>query len=68
MVAKGVIGGMKEIQKMVDFVTKHNIMADIETISIKYVNTVMKRLAKGDVKYQFVIDVGNTLAATDSED
>ena len=29
-----------------------------------YVNTAVERLAKGDVRYRFVIDVGNTLAAT----
>jgi D-arabinose 1-dehydrogenase-like Zn-dependent alcohol dehydrogenase len=28
------------------------------------VNTAMERLAKGDVRYRFVIDIGNTLAST----
>lgn len=46
---------------MVDFAAKHNITADIEVIPIDYINTAMDRLAKGDVKYRFVIDVGNTL-------
>ena len=68
MVAGSATGGMKEMQEMVDFAAKHNITADIETISMEYVNTAMKRLAKGDVKYRFVIDVGNTLAITNSED
>ncbi|KAB1202002.1 putative mannitol dehydrogenase [Morella rubra] len=43
---------------------KHNITADIEVISMEYVNTATERLAKGDVRYRFVIDVGNTLAVT----
>ncbi|KAH9712641.1 putative cinnamyl alcohol dehydrogenase 6 [Citrus sinensis] len=58
------IGGMKETQEMIDFAAKHNITADIEVISMDYVNTAMERLAKADVRYRFVIDIANTLAAT----
>ncbi|CAN1231574.1 Probable mannitol dehydrogenase, partial [Linum grandiflorum] len=43
---------------------KHNITADIEVIKAENLNTAMERLAKGDVRYRFVIDVGNTLDAT----
>ena len=68
MVARSVTGGMKETQEMVDFAAKQNITVDIEIILMEYVNTTIKRLAKGNVKYQFVIDIGNTLAATNSED
>ncbi|KAH9712638.1 putative cinnamyl alcohol dehydrogenase 6 [Citrus sinensis] len=57
-------GGMKETQEMIDFAAKHNITADIEVISMDYVNTAMERLAKADVRYRFVIDIANTLAAT----
>ncbi|GMP32577.1 hypothetical protein CsSME_00006273 [Camellia sinensis var. sinensis] len=57
------IGGMKETQEMIDFAGKHNITADIEVIPADYVNTAMERLAKADVKYRFVIDIGNTLKA-----
>jgi D-arabinose 1-dehydrogenase-like Zn-dependent alcohol dehydrogenase len=63
-VAGSCTGGMKEIQEMVDFAAKHNITADTEIIPMEYVNTAMERLAKGDVRYRFVIDIGNTLAAT----
>ncbi|KAK3211122.1 hypothetical protein Dsin_015828 [Dipteronia sinensis] len=63
-VAGSGIGGMKETQEMIDFAAKHNIKADIEVISMDYVNTAMERLAKADVRYRFVIDIGNTLAAT----
>lgn len=55
---------MKETQEMVDFAAKHKITAEVEVISIDYVNTAMERLAKGDVRYRFVINVGNTLSAT----
>jgi D-arabinose 1-dehydrogenase-like Zn-dependent alcohol dehydrogenase len=64
MVVGSALGGMKETQEMIEFAAKHNITADIEVISMEYVNTAMERLAKGDVRYRFVIDVGNTLAAT----
>ncbi|XP_050260109.1 probable mannitol dehydrogenase [Quercus robur] len=37
------------------------LMMGIEVIPMNYVNTAMERLAKGDVKYHFVIDVANTL-------
>jgi cinnamyl-alcohol dehydrogenase len=57
------IGGMKETQEMIDFAGKHNITSEIEVIPMDYVNTAMERLAKGDVKYRFVLDVGNTLKA-----
>lgn len=58
------IGGTKETQEMIDFAAKHNITAEIELISMDYMNTAMDRLAKNDVRYRFVIDIGNTLAAT----
>ncbi|KAI9166110.1 hypothetical protein LWI28_026398 [Acer negundo] len=47
-VAGSGIGGMKETQEMIDFAAKHNIKADIEVISMDYVNTAMERLAKAD--------------------
>lgn len=56
-------GGIKETQEMVDFAAKHNILADVEIISMDYINTAMKRLEKSDVKYRFVVDVANSLKA-----
>ncbi|KAA8546660.1 hypothetical protein F0562_003109 [Nyssa sinensis] len=63
LVAGSGVGGMKETQEMIDFAAKHKIAADIEVIPMDYVNTAMERLAKADVRYRFVIDVGNTLKA-----
>ncbi|KAL6012666.1 hypothetical protein ACLOJK_003155 [Asimina triloba] len=60
-VSGSMIGGLKETQEMIDFAAKHKITANIEVISMDYVNTAMERLAKNDVRYRFVIDVGNTL-------
>ena len=58
------IGGMNETQEMIDFAAKHNITSDIEVIPIDYVNTAMVRLVKADVRYRFVIDIGNTLKSS----
>ena len=60
-------GGMKETQEMIDFAAKHNVTADIEVVPMDYINTAMERLAKGDVRYRFVIDIGNTLKAPVTE-
>ncbi|KAG4938829.1 hypothetical protein JHK86_044970 [Glycine max] len=61
IVAGSLIGGLKETQEMIDFAAKHNVKPDIEVIPMDYVNTAMERLLKEDVKYRFVIDIGNTL-------
>jgi len=61
IVAGSNIGGMKETQDMIDFAAKHSVKPTIEVIPMDYVNTAMERLLKADVKYRFVIDIGNTL-------
>ncbi|KAA8546676.1 hypothetical protein F0562_003093 [Nyssa sinensis] len=63
MIVGSAIGGIKETQEMIDFAAKHNIIPLVEVIPIDYVNTAMERLEKADVKYRFVIDIGNTLKA-----
>jgi len=55
---------MKETQEMIDFAAKHDVKPDIEVVPVDYVNTAMERLVKADVKYRFVIDIGNTLKAS----
>uniref|UniRef100_A0A7N0TMJ5 Enoyl reductase (ER) domain-containing protein n=1 Tax=Kalanchoe fedtschenkoi TaxID=63787 RepID=A0A7N0TMJ5_KALFE len=57
-------GGIKETQEMLEFAAKNGIMADVEVIPMDYVNTALERLAKSDVRYRFVIDIGNTLEPT----
>ncbi|XP_057500812.1 probable mannitol dehydrogenase [Actinidia eriantha] len=63
LIAGSAAGGIKETQEMIDFAGKHNITADVEVIPMDYVNTAMKRLAMGNIRYRFVIDIGNTLRA-----
>ena len=65
-VAGSMIGGLKETQEMMDFAANHNVKPDIEVISMGYVNVAMERLLKADVKYRFVINIGNTLKSTAS--
>jgi uncharacterized zinc-type alcohol dehydrogenase-like protein len=50
------IGGMRETQEMLDFCGQHGIVADVETIPASGINAAYERLARGDVKYRFVID------------
>ena len=56
--AGSLIGGLPETQEMLDFCGQHNIVCDIERISIKDVNEAYERTVRGDVKYRFVIDMG----------
>ena len=57
--AGSMIGGIAETQEMLDFCGKHNIVSDIEMISIDQINEAYERLLKGDVKYRFVIDMAS---------
>ncbi|WP_051313222.1 NAD(P)-dependent alcohol dehydrogenase [Sporocytophaga myxococcoides] len=57
--AGSMIGGIAETQEMLDFCGKHNIISDIEMISIQQINDAYERLLKGDVRYRFVIDMAS---------
>jgi alcohol dehydrogenase (NADP+) len=57
--AGSIIGGVRETQEMLDFCAEHGIVSDIEMIRIEQINDAYKRLAKSDVKYRFVIDMGS---------
>jgi alcohol dehydrogenase (NADP+) len=52
------IGGLAETQEMIDFCAEKGIVADVETIAIQDVNSAYERLAKNDVRYRFVNDMG----------
>jgi uncharacterized zinc-type alcohol dehydrogenase-like protein len=53
------IGGIKETQEMLDFCGAHNIVADVEVISIQKINEAYERLLRSDVKYRFSIDMAS---------
>lgn len=60
--AGSAIGGMRETQEMIDFCAEHNIVSDVEVVSIQAVNEAFERLLRSDVKYRFVIDMATLTA------
>lgn len=52
------IGGIDEMQEMLNFCGQHNIVSDVEVIKADYINTAYDRTVASDVKYRFVIDAG----------
>jgi uncharacterized zinc-type alcohol dehydrogenase-like protein len=58
-IAGSLIGGIAETQEMLDFCAAHGIVSDIESIPMQEVNAAYDRLAKGDVRYRFVIDLAS---------
>jgi uncharacterized zinc-type alcohol dehydrogenase-like protein len=56
-VAGSLIGGIEETQEMLDFCAKKKVFADVEVIEPKAIDSAYERLAKGDVRYRFSIDL-----------
>jgi cinnamyl-alcohol dehydrogenase len=52
-------GGMEEMQEMLNFCAEKGVEAMVEVVSMEKVNEVFERLLKNDVRYRFVVDVGN---------
>lgn len=50
------IGGIPELQEMLNFCGEKSIVSDVEVISADYINTAYERTVASDVKYRFVID------------
>lgn len=50
------IGGMVELQEMMDFCGEHHITSQVEVISADSINHAWERTVASDVKYRFVID------------
>ena len=53
------IGGIAETQEMLDFCADNGIVSDVELIPIQQINEAYRRMARGDVKYRFVIDMAS---------
>jgi alcohol dehydrogenase (NADP+) len=60
-IAGSQIGGIREIQEMLDFCSQHKIACDIEMIPIQKVNEAYERVLKSDVRYRFVIDMSSLM-------
>jgi uncharacterized zinc-type alcohol dehydrogenase-like protein len=61
--AGSVIGGVAEIQEMLDFCAKRGITADIEMIPMQDIEAAYARMTKSDVQNRFVIDMATLKAA-----
>ena len=44
---------------MLAFCAEHDITAEVATVSPARINEAFDRLRRGDVRYRFVIDMGN---------
>ena len=55
-IAGSMIGGIPEIQEMLNFCAEKSIVSDVEVINASYINEAYKRTIASDVKYRFVID------------
>jgi uncharacterized zinc-type alcohol dehydrogenase-like protein len=54
--AGSMIGGIPEMQEMLDFCGEHSILSDVEVIDASYADKAYERTIASDVKYRFVID------------
>lgn len=54
--AGSMIGGIPEMQEMLNFCGEKKILSDVEVIDASYINTAYERTVASDVKYRFVID------------
>jgi len=50
------IGGIAQLQEMLNFCAEKSILSDVEVIKADYINTAYDRTVASDVKYRFVID------------
>ncbi len=55
-ISGSMIGGVPELQEMLNFCGEHAITSDVEVINADYINEAYKRTIASDVKYRFVID------------
>jgi uncharacterized zinc-type alcohol dehydrogenase-like protein len=55
-IAGSMIGGMPELQEMLNFCGDKNLLSDVEVIEADYINQAYERTVASDVKYRFVID------------
>ena len=64
--AGSLVGGISETQELLNFSAEHDIVAEVETISIDQIEYAFERMGRSDIKYRFVIDMrsrGQTASA-----
>ena len=52
-------GGRRYTQDLLDFAGRHGITADVEVLPSAQVNTALQRLAAGQARYRFVLDLSD---------
>lgn len=52
-------GGLRQTVEMLEFCAEHGIAADVEVLPSSEVETALNRLAAGDVRYRFVLDMSD---------
>jgi len=57
--AGSMIGGVPELQEMLNFCGSNQIVSDVELIQPDYINKAWERTVASDVKYRFVIDASS---------
>jgi uncharacterized zinc-type alcohol dehydrogenase-like protein len=55
-IAGSMIGGIPQLQEMLNFCGEKSIVSDVEVINADYINEAYERTVASDVKYRFVID------------
>jgi uncharacterized zinc-type alcohol dehydrogenase-like protein len=55
-IAGSMIGGIPQLQEMLNFCGEKSIVSDVEVIKADYINQAYERTVASDVKYRFVID------------
>lgn len=58
-VAGSLIGSIAETQEIIDFCAEHEIAPEITIIPIQDINSAMKKVEKGDVRFRYVIDAAS---------
>jgi alcohol dehydrogenase (NADP+) len=53
------VGGRKHTAELLAFAAEHDITADVERVPSAQVGEALARLAKGDVRYRFVLDLSD---------
>lgn len=54
--AGSMIGGMKDLQEMIDFCGEKSILSEVEIVAPEQINQAFTRTVASDVRYRFVID------------
>jgi uncharacterized zinc-type alcohol dehydrogenase-like protein len=56
-----VVGGVPETEEFLNFCAEHNLLPEVEMISMEDINDAHKRMKNQEVRYRYVIDVAGTM-------